>query len=60
MLNKIAREINNVFKRKIPIFTLHDCIVCKESDLPTIIEQVQNIFIREIGYSPNLSSKIWE
>ena len=60
MLNVIAREINNKFKRKIPFFSLHDCIVAKKSDINIILEQVQSIFMREIGYAPNLKMKVWE
>jgi hypothetical protein len=59
MVNLIAREINNKFKRKIPIFTLHDCLVCKESDAKAVYEQMSSIFIREIGFAPNLETKIW-
>ncbi|MFC0346083.1 hypothetical protein [Epilithonimonas hispanica] len=60
MLNIVAREINNKFKRKIPLFSLHDCIITKKSDIDIISEQVHDIFIREIGYAPNLKMKVWE
>lgn len=60
MLNIIAREINNKFKRKIPLFTLHDCLVVKESDLDRVYELMQEIFSREIGYAPNMTKKIWK
>lgn len=60
MVNIIAREINNLFRRKIPLFTLHDCIVVKESHLEIIYKIVQDIFIREIGYAPNLTKKVWK
>jgi len=59
MINIIAREINNLYKRKIPFFTLHDCIVVKESDLEIVHQIIKDIFIREIGYTPNLTKKIW-
>lgn len=60
MLNVIARVINNKFKRKIPLFTLHDCLVVKESDLDQVYELIHEIFIREIGYAPNMTKKIWK
>lgn len=60
MLNIIAREINNKFKRKIPLFTLHDCLVVKESDVDNIKELMHEIFTREIGYVPNIETKIWK
>jgi len=59
MVNTIAREINNKFKRKIPLFTLHDCLVVKESDLEQVYELMHKIFSREIGYSPNMTKKVW-
>ncbi len=59
MVHTIAREINNTFKRKIPFFTLHDCLVVKESDLDQVYELMHEIFIREIGYVPNMTQKIW-
>lgn len=55
MLNIIAREINNKFKRKTSLFTLHDCLVVKESDLDHVYELMHEIFIREIGYAPNMT-----
>ncbi|MBL3548124.1 hypothetical protein [Chryseobacterium sp. KMC2] len=60
MLNIIAREINNKFKRKIPFFTLHDCLMVRESDLEQAYELMNEIFIREIGYAPNMTKKVWK
>lgn len=59
MVNTIARVINNTFKRKIPFFTLHDCLVVKESDLDQVYELMQAIFISKIGYAPNMTKKVW-
>lgn len=59
MVHTIAREINNKHKRKIPLFTLHDCLVVKESDLDQVYQMMHDIFIREIGYAPNMTKKIW-
>ncbi|WP_265428541.1 hypothetical protein [Chryseobacterium sp. YIM B08800] len=59
MVNIIAREINNVFKRKIPLFTLHDCIVVKKQHLDIVYKMIEDIFIREIGYAPNLTKEVW-
>jgi hypothetical protein len=60
MVNVIAREINNTFKRGIPLFTLHDCIVVKEQHLEIVYKIMIDIFIREIGYTPNLTRKVWK
>ncbi|WP_079243281.1 hypothetical protein [Chryseobacterium indologenes] len=60
MVNIIAREINNIFKRRIPLFTLHDCIIVKEQHLDIVCKMIGDIFIREIGYAPNLTKKVWD
>ena len=60
MLNIIAREINNKFRRKIPFFTLHDCLMVRESDLEQVYGLMHDIFIREIGYAPNMTTKIYK
>ncbi|WP_217495286.1 hypothetical protein, partial [Serratia marcescens] len=60
MLNIIAREINNIHRRKIPLFTLHDCLVVKESHLEAVYSQMQEIFTRKIGYAPNMTKKMWK
>lgn len=60
MLKIIAREINIKYKRKIPLFTLHDCIVARESDIDTVYKGIQAIFMREIGYAPNLKVSYWK
>lgn len=60
MLNIIAREINNKFRRKIPFFTLHDCLMVKESDLEQVYQLMHDIFVREIGYAPNMTMKIYK
>jgi len=60
MLNVIAREINNKFRRKIPFFTLHDCLMVRESDLEQVYGLMHDIFISEIGYAPNMTQKVWK
>lgn len=59
MLNIIARKLNKDFRKKIPILTLHDCIVTTEKNVDFIKEYMETIFLNEIGFIPMLKSKSW-
>jgi hypothetical protein len=60
MLNHIARDFNNQYKRKKIIFTLHDCIITKKEDVVLLREFMYEKFNELIGYSPNLKLEYWE
>lgn len=60
MLEIIARRLNNKFKKKIPYFTLHDCIVTTESKLSTVLDFMETTFKAELGFQPVLSQKAWD
>ena len=60
MLNIIARRLSNKFKKRIPFFTLHDCIVTTESKLNTVFEFMRITFYTEMGFVPVLNSKSWD
>jgi hypothetical protein len=59
MLNITARRLSNKFKKKIPFFTLHDCIVTTESNLNTVFEFMKTTFETELGFVPVLKQKAW-
>lgn len=60
MLNIIARRLSNKFRKKIPFFTLHDCIVTTESNLNNVFEFMRTTFEAELGFLPVLNDKVWE
>ncbi len=60
MLNHIARDFNNEYKRKKIIISLHDCCITQKKDVPLLEDFIRNKFIELIGYSPNLKVEYWE
>jgi hypothetical protein len=59
MINIIARGINNTFKSKIPILTLHDCIVTTESRITQVKDFMESSFEKELGFIPVMKVKDW-
>lgn len=59
MLNIIAKGIDNKFKKKIPILTLHDCIVTTESQITNIKDFMEITFEKELGFIPVMKTKKW-
>jgi hypothetical protein len=59
MLNIIARKLNKDFKKKIPILTLHDCIVTTEENVEFVKTFMETTFLGELGFVPMLKSKAW-
>ena len=60
MLNHIARNFNNKFKRKKIILTIHDCLITKKKDVEILYDFMKETFLEQIGYSPNLKIEYWE
>jgi hypothetical protein len=60
MLNHIARDFNNQYKRKKIILSLHDCCITQKKDVPLLEDFMRNKFMELIGYSPNLKVEYWE
>jgi hypothetical protein len=59
MLNIIARKLNKDFRKKIPILTLHDCIVTTEDKVEILKTFMETTFLEELGFVPMLKSKLW-
>lgn len=59
MLNIIARKLNKDFRKKIPILTIHDCIVTTEENVEFVKEFMDTTFLKELGFVPMLKSEIW-
>ncbi|AYN05487.1 hypothetical protein [Flavobacterium sp. 140616W15] len=58
MLKIVARRLKNKFK-KVPFFTLHDCICTTESNLNLVDEFVKTTLTAELGFVPVIKSKDW-
>ncbi|WP_152560993.1 hypothetical protein [Flavobacterium sp. ASV13] len=60
MLNIIARRLSNKFKKKLPFFTLHDCIVVVESKIDVVYDFMEGTFETELGFIPVMKIKTWD
>ncbi|AWG20443.1 hypothetical protein FFWV33_02310 [Flavobacterium faecale] len=52
MLNIVARKLNSKYKRKIPFFTLHDCIITTVENIDVVKEFVLQTLTQELGFIP--------
>lgn len=55
MIDKIAREFDKIHNGKIPIYSLHDCIITTNSNVEMLNVFMQNKFIEMFGIAPNLT-----
>lgn len=55
VIDKIAREFDKLHKGKVPVFTLHDCILTDNSHLEELKEFMKNKFIEMFDDAPNLT-----
>lgn len=60
MLHIMARNFNKKYRGKLPLFTLHDCIVTTEENADLLFKFMKETFKKEIGFSPILKNKRWE
>lgn len=58
MLKIVARRLKNKFK-KVPFFTLHDCICVTKSNLSLVNEFIKNTLTAEMGFTPVIKMKHW-
>ena len=59
MLNVVAHRLNKDFWRTIPILTLHDCIITTQDNVDFVKTFMENVFQKELGFTPNLKTKIY-
>lgn len=55
MIDNIAREFDKLHKGKVPVFTLHDCILTTSSYGEELKDFMRNKFIQLFGVAPNLT-----
>ena len=59
MLDIVARTINNDANYKMPLITLHDCLITTKSNVDILYSQMQDILFKELGLSPKLTKEEW-
>lgn len=55
MIDKIAREYDKIHNDKVPVFTLHDCLITTVSHVEELKDFMENKFIDLFGVAPNLT-----
>ena len=55
MIDNIAREFDKLHKGKVPIFTIHDCLLTIESHAEELKIFMENKFVELFGIAPNLT-----
>ncbi len=60
MLHIVARQLNNTYKRKIPIFTLHDCIISTEDNMGKVYDFMKKTLSKELGFKVRMKCKIYK
>ena len=60
MLHIVARRLNNLHRRKIPILTLHDCIITTEENMGKVYDFMKNTLSNELGFEAKMKSKVYE
>lgn len=59
MLHIVARKLNNTYRRKIPILTLHDCIITTEENMLKVYDFMKNALSEELGFEAKMKYKIY-
>ncbi|PIF69460.1 hypothetical protein [Flavobacterium sp. 2] len=55
MIDKIARAFDKYHKGKVPIFTLHDCLITRVSHLEELKDFMEMKFVELLDIAPNLT-----
>ena len=59
MLNIVARRLNKETKRKIPILTLHDCLITTEKNIKLVHEFMIETLNKELGFKLILKEEVY-
>lgn len=55
MIDQVAKPIIKSHKRKVPVFSVHDCIATTEENIPIVTEQIRSVFYSNFGNVPRIS-----
>ncbi|QYS87171.1 hypothetical protein JJC03_04280 [Flavobacterium oreochromis] len=58
MIDNIAREFDLKHKGKVPIYTLHDCLITTQSNAEELLSFMKNKFNQLFGVAPALSYEV--
>jgi len=60
ILEVVARQFNNKFMGKKPLFTLHDCLITTKSNIGTLHEFMKKSLSKELKFDPILKIEVWD
>ena len=60
MLNIVARQFNNKFRGKKPLFTLHDCLITTVDNIDELHRFMQETLSEALNFTPILKVEVWE
>ena len=60
MLNIVARKLNRRYRGKIPLLTLHDCIITTEEHLDLLEDFMKEKLTEALGFTPMMKKKIYK
>ncbi|WP_223607291.1 hypothetical protein [Chryseobacterium sp. OSA05B] len=55
MIDQVAKPLIRNHKRKLPIFSVHDCIATTEENLDIVTEQIESVFYSNFRNVPRIS-----
>ena len=60
ILEVVARQFNNKFKGKKPLFTLHDCLITTKSNIGQLHQFMKKSLSKELKFDPILKIEVWD
>ncbi|MDT0294184.1 hypothetical protein RLT85_06020 [Mesonia ostreae] len=60
MLEVLARKFNKIFKGKMPLFTLHDCLITTEDNIDELHLFMKETLAEALNFTPILKVEVWE
>lgn len=55
MIDQVAKPLIKNYKRKVPIFSVHDCIATTEENISIVTEKIESVFYNNFGNVPRIS-----
>jgi hypothetical protein len=55
MIDQVAKPLIRKHKRKIPVFSIHDCIATTQENISVVTEQIESVFYSNFGNVPRIS-----
>lgn len=55
MIDQVAKPLIKNHKRRVPVFSVHDCIATTEENIPIVTEQIESVFYNNFGNMPRIS-----